>query len=64
MSKIFLEEPIVIKNALSYSLKSVAKALYKNKLITTIWPTDSNCSDGLNAMMMAIELYCNNNILY
>ena len=62
MSKIFLEEPIVIKNALSYSLKSIAKALFKNGLITTIWPTNSTCSDGLNAMMMAIDLYNINNI--
>jgi hypothetical protein len=57
LSKVFLNEPIVIKGALNYSLKTISKALYSNNMITTIWPTDSVCYDGLNAMILALNLY-------
>ncbi len=57
--QVFVNEPIVIKGALNYSLKTIAKALYDNKLINTIW--DNNiCSNGLNAMIMANDLYNKN----
>ena len=57
LCKVFLNEPIVIKGALNYSLKTISKALYNNHMITTIWPTDSICYDGLNAMILALNLY-------
>lgn len=60
LCKVFLNEPIVIKGAMNYSLKSVSKALYNNNMINTIWPTDSICSNGLNAMILALNLYNNN----
>ena len=59
LSKVFICEPIVIKGAFTYSLKSIAKALYNMGLINTVWSTDSACSNGLNAMVLALELYNN-----
>ena len=58
--QVFLNEPIVVKGALNYSLKSIAKALYDNKLIATVWDTTSQCANGLNAMLMAYNLYSKN----
>ena len=55
--QVFLNEPIVVKGALNYSLKSIAKALFQNKLISTIWDTSSNCANGLNAMLLAYQVY-------
>jgi len=57
LSKVFLNEPIVIKGAVNYSLKTISKALYSNNMITTIWPSDSVCYNGLNAMILALKLY-------
>ena len=55
---LFHTEPIIIKGALDFSLKSVGKALYKLKLIKTIWPKKSNnISDGLEAMYEAFKIY-------
>ena len=59
LSKVFINN-IVIKGALSYSLKSIARALYNAGYIKTIWPTDSTCMDGLNALILAINYYNNN----
>ena len=57
--EVFKNEPIVVKGALNYSLKTIAKALYNNKLINTIWNNDT-CSNGLNAMILANNLYNDN----
>ena len=55
---LFHSEPIIIKGALDFSLKTVGKAMYKLKLIKTIWPTRyTNISDGLNAMYEAYKIY-------
>jgi len=53
---IFTSEPIVVKGALSFKLKEIANALYSNGLISTNW-TESNISDGLNAMISASKYY-------
>jgi hypothetical protein len=58
--QVFLNEPIVIKGSLNYSLKSIAKALYENKLISTIWDTSNSCANGLNAMLLAYQVYSKN----
>jgi hypothetical protein len=58
--KLFLDNNIVVKGALNFSLKTVANAMYKNKLITTCWDTSSICCNGLNAMYLAYNLYKNN----
>lgn len=47
--------PITIKGAYNYSLKSIANALYDNKLLNKIWNTES--TNGLEAMNMAVEYY-------
>jgi hypothetical protein len=57
LNKVFVNEPITIKGALNYSLKTIAKALKKHKLIDSIWDTTSVCSNGLNAMILANNLY-------
>lgn len=47
---VFKGEPIAIKGALGYSLKEVAKALYRNKMISSTWSEDMN---GLDSMVLA-----------
>jgi hypothetical protein len=59
---VFKNEPIVVKGALNFSLKSIAKAMYNNKLIKTTW-IDSACLSGLDALYWAIQLYKNDNKL-
>jgi hypothetical protein len=55
--QVFLNEPIVVKGALNYSLKSIARALFENNLISTIWDTSNSCANGLNAMLLAYKVY-------
>lgn len=54
--QIFKNEPIVIKDVFSYSLKSVVKKLYQLGLIKTTWP-QSEIMDGKNAMIYAWLYY-------
>jgi hypothetical protein len=56
--KLFIDNNIVIKGALNFSLKSIASAFYKNKLIKSCWET-SSCNNGLQAMFLAYNLYKN-----
>lgn len=58
MLDVFRCEPIVIKGAFNFSLKSIAGALKAQGLINTIWKGD--VCDGMNAMVRAIE--CNTEI--
>ena len=60
LNKIFINEPVTIKGALDFSLKTIAKALNKNKLIDCTWDTTSSCSNGLNAMILANNIYKKN----
>lgn len=60
LNKVFINEPITINGALDYSLKTIAKALKKHNLIKSIWDTTSQCSNGLNAMILADNLYNSN----
>jgi len=55
--KVFLNEPIVVKGALNYSLKTIVKALYKNDLVKISWDSSNPCSNGLNAMLLAYKCY-------
>jgi uncharacterized protein len=59
LNKVFINEPITVKGALDYSLKTIAKALKKQNLIESIWDSSSQCSNGLNAMILANNLYDN-----
>lgn len=52
---LFKKEPIVVRGALGYSLKYIAKALHAHGLIQTTWPKDSSCKDGLSAMLCAVR---------
>jgi predicted RecB family nuclease len=59
--QVFLSEPVVVKGALNFSLKTIGKAMHKLNLIKTIWPIDSVVSDGLDAMYEAYKIYLNSN---
>ena len=56
---IFREEPITVKGALNYSLKSIAKAMLKLGYISEGWTLE--CQDGMTAMLKAHQAYQNNN---
>jgi len=58
--EVFINEPITVKGALDYSLKSITKAMYKYNLISTIWDSLSPCANGLNAMLLAHQCYDTN----
>ena len=60
---IFIKEPIIIYGVLKYSLKDVAKALYKQNIVKTIWNDTSDCSNGLTAMLLAFECYTKNKLV-
>lgn len=49
--KVMREEPVAVKGALAFGLKSVAKAMHRNGLIETVW--DNGPGDGLGAMVGA-----------
>ena len=55
--KLFREEPVTVNGSLNFSLKSVAKAMNKNRLIKTNWDSTNPCSNGLNAMLLAHRAY-------
>ena len=56
LNKVFINEPIVINGAFNYSLKTIIKALYNMGHINTTWP-ESICGDGLQALVLAEDLY-------
>jgi hypothetical protein len=57
---IFISEPIVVKNSLSFTLKSIGNELIRNKLISVDGYTE-DCSNGLDAMILAEKIYSENN---
>ena len=57
LSRVFKAEPIVIKGAYNYSLKTVVRALHKMGYIKTTWNENNKCGDGLTAMFQANKLY-------
>jgi hypothetical protein len=58
---LFRNEPITTNGALNFSLKSVAKAMNKHRLIKTSWDSNNPCSNGLNAMLLAHKAYKESN---
>lgn len=54
--KLFQSEPILIKGALNFSLKTVGRMMYEHKLIDIYW-SESNCKNGLDAMYQAYQIY-------
>jgi hypothetical protein len=57
---VFMSEQIVVKGALDYTLKTIANAMYKNKMIKTCWSSKSTCENGLDALSLAYNLYKDN----
>jgi len=55
--QVFINEPVVVKGALNFSLKSIIKALYEKNLTQINYSESLNCADGLNAMHMAYQCY-------
>lgn len=55
LRKFFVSNKIVIKDCFSYSLKKIATSMKKYKLINT--PIESECLDGLTAMIKAWKTY-------
>ena len=63
LNRLFLNNNIVVKGALNFSLKKIANAMYENKLITTCWDKNNMCLNGLSAMLHAYKLYKLNNYI-
>lgn len=61
--KVFTKEPITIKGALNFKLKTIGKILYKHDMIETRWDINNECCDGLNAMVLGEILYSKYNNL-
>lgn len=53
--KVFQTEPIVIKGAMNFKLKSIANAMYQHGFISTIWDDQSGISDGITAVSKIVE---------
>lgn len=58
--QVFIEEPITVKGALNFSLKSINKAMYENNLIKSTWKSDNPCMNGMSAMLLAHQIYQSN----
>ncbi len=57
--KLFVENNIVVKGALNFSLKTIANAMYNHNMIKTTWD-NMNTTNGLQAMMLAFNIYNEN----
>ena len=53
--KVFLTEPIGVKGALNYSLKTISKTFYKHGYIKSIWDDTLSCVDGADAAIGAFR---------
>jgi hypothetical protein len=58
--KVFIQDNIVIKGAYNYSLKTIARAMFNNNLIKTCWKDDTKCNNGLDALLLAHNIYFDN----
>jgi len=55
--KLFRDKSISMKGCFSYSLKEIARALYKQGLIKTIWDEHSSIKNGYEAMKEGEKLF-------
>jgi len=53
------QSSVVIKDCFNFKLKNIASALHRNNLIKTCYE-NNDCMDGLDAAIMALQLYDNN----
>jgi len=58
---LFVDNFVSIKGCFNYSLKNVARSMFNNGMINTLWDKNNVCSNGLNAMYYAQEYYKGNN---
>ena len=58
--QLFLNNCIVVNGSLDFKLKNIAGAMYRNKLIKSHWDNSNPCVNGLDAMLMAYNLYKRN----
>jgi hypothetical protein len=56
LNKFFVDNLIVVKGCLNWSLKNIAKKMFEYGFIKTNW-NDDNCKDGLSAMILAFKMY-------
>ena len=56
MYSVFISEPITVKGALNFKLKSIGKAFFNLKYINTLWDDDGP-KDGLGAMLSSINYF-------
>jgi hypothetical protein len=61
--QLFIDNNIVVKGSLNFSLKNVASAMFEHNMIDTIWDKNNVCNNGLNAMYYAFKLYKDNNVI-
>lgn len=61
--KVFKSEPIIVRGAFSFSLKTVAKAMKEHGMIETVWSDETKCADGREAMLVAWNAYKSKNPL-
>jgi hypothetical protein len=61
--EVFRNNKVVVKDALNYSLKTIAKSMKKNNMIETSWNSNNPCSNGLKAMLLAYKLYEKSDVL-
>lgn len=57
LHKLFTTEPITVKRCLNFKLKSITNCMTELGLINVKWDDNSKCSNGLQAMTLAEELY-------
>ena len=57
---IFKSEPIIVKGALNFSIKTIGNALYELKLIDCIWDKNTRINSGEDAMYFAWKHYNGN----
>jgi hypothetical protein len=60
LNKVFIEESIYLKGALNYTLKSIAKTMFNHNLIESTWNDNSQCVNGLDALLIATNIYNKN----
>lgn len=53
--KVFMNEPVTVKGALNFSLKTIVKAMYKNGFISTHYGDDLECTNGSDAAASAFK---------
>jgi hypothetical protein len=56
LNKFFVDNLIVVRGCLNWSLKNIAKKMYEYGFIKTNWNDDA-CKDGLTAMLLAYKIY-------